>query len=725
MIQDANRNEQPDTAQINSLIAQAFQFRQEQQTDSCIVYAKKALDLIEGSDLSLARMRALRLIGSSYVLQDDYLTANLYLQQITSTGIPDDQPSQEELANAFNYKAIVISYLGNYDSALLHFNEAKLIYERVGNLAEAGGKVISIGKMNMHLGNYAIALQHFFDASDRIGDNQSNQSVLNLNIGQCYVFLEDPEKAIAYTKKALAGFEQIGTSVVGLYESHTTLGRAYSLAHIEDSSVAHFNRSITISETMDYPDGEAGGQYYLSLHHLRTGDWTKAYELAEIAFLHFSKVKGLSRTIDALKVLAEASLRLQNIAGGLNFAKEGLLLSRELKAKDSEKDFLKLLADLYAASGHYEVAYNYSSAFNAMKDIVLDEEKTREIANLEAIYETEKKEQELVVARSEQRAAEAKLEEQRVRELLLFAGLIAVALFLILGAILFYFQRKNKKKAQAQNIQLQQLNQTKDRFFTIVGHDLRGPITSFTGVNTLMDWYIERKDFKKLKELGTNIAQSAGQLDTLLNNLLGWAMAQTAGIPYSPEQVPLKALTEEVQLLFKHLLEAKQIVLTDNTPEDVTVFADKNALMLVLRNLISNALKFTPKGGFITISCRDDGHSIWVMVEDSGVGIDPKKIKGLFELNEEKSTFGTANEKGTGLGLLLCKEYVELNKGMIQVESLVGKGTTFSFSIPTEKENRSNISNSTNNNDHPKHLTSKRASIPINQDYGEYQNTGR
>jgi signal transduction histidine kinase len=186
-----------------------------------------------------------------------------------------------------------------------------------------------------------------------------------------------------------------------------------------------------------------------------------------------------------------------------------------------------------------------------------------------------------------------------------------------------------------------------------------------------------------VKAFGWKITQSVHQLDTLLNNLLNWAMSQTDAVPYRPEPLQLKQLVKECYGYFQHSLEVKHIELTDEVTDDLFVFADKNALASVLRNLLSNAIKFTPLKGEVKISAQLLGNLIWVDISDTGVGLSEEKIKTIFALAEDKTTTGTSGEKGTGLGLLLCADYVRLNKGTIKVASKEGEGTVFSFSIPS------------------------------------------
>jgi signal transduction histidine kinase len=160
-------------------------------------------------------------------------------------------------------------------------------------------------------------------------------------------------------------------------------------------------------------------------------------------------------------------------------------------------------------------------------------------------------------------------------------------------------------------------------------------------------------------------------------------MSQTDAVPYKPEPLHLNQLTKECYGYFQHSLEVKQISLIDETSDELFVYADKNALATVLRNLVSNAIKFTPAKGTIKISAKAEGNYIWIEVRDSGVGLSEEKLKTIFVLSDSKSTSGTSGEKGTGLGLVLCADYVALNKGEIKVESKETVGTVFRFSVPS------------------------------------------
>lgn len=220
---------------------------------------------------------------------------------------------------------------------------------------------------------------------------------------------------------------------------------------------------------------------------------------------------------------------------------------------------------------------------------------------------------------------------------------------------------------------------TKDKFFSIIAHDLRSPFTGLLGLSKYLVNELDNLTKDELKMISENIAKSAENTFELLENLLNWARIKTGRINYEPEVINLKNVFNELSELYGENAAYKDITLDVKVCDDMKIVADLNMIKSVLRNLISNSIKFTRRGGKINISVRKEDAFITISVADSGVGIHPDKINRLFQVGENVSTNGTENEKGSGLGLILCKEFIELNGGKILVKSKLGEGTEFSL----------------------------------------------
>lgn len=230
--------------------------------------------------------------------------------------------------------------------------------------------------------------------------------------------------------------------------------------------------------------------------------------------------------------------------------------------------------------------------------------------------------------------------------------------------------------------QLQQLNETKDLFFSIIAHDLKG---SLSGIVDLSSLTIEELASDTLEESIENlrlINRSAKNLYNLLGNLLDWARIQNGSLRCEPELLDLAEVVDLVQGYLEQRLVSKEISLAITLDSPATVFADRDMLRTILRNLLSNAIKFSHKGSSIELTSHIQGNTCEICVQDHGVGIEPNRIATLFEIGKKQSTPGTANEAGTGLGLILCKQFIEKNNGQIRVQSTPGQGTRFCITLP-------------------------------------------
>jgi signal transduction histidine kinase len=244
------------------------------------------------------------------------------------------------------------------------------------------------------------------------------------------------------------------------------------------------------------------------------------------------------------------------------------------------------------------------------------------------------------------------------------------------------------------NIQLAELNASKDKFFTIIAHDLRTPFNSLMGYAQLL--LMEAKDFsaEEIMSIASDMHRSASTTYNLLQNLLNWALLQRGNMSYAPAPVYLREVVAQALNLHQETAKQKSISLTNDIAPDLCVFADENMIELVMRNLLSNSLKFTADGGKVSIWARVQGEDtdtdevgrVYVYVADNGVGIAPYVVNKLFRLDEHYTTDGTRQEKGTGLGLLLCQEMVALHGGSITVNSSPDEGTVIGFSVPHSQD---------------------------------------
>lgn len=230
--------------------------------------------------------------------------------------------------------------------------------------------------------------------------------------------------------------------------------------------------------------------------------------------------------------------------------------------------------------------------------------------------------------------------------------------------------------------QVKKLLDDKNTFFSIIAHDLRGPFNGIIGLSELLLKNETQLEPKETNEFIHLIHQSSKNTFSLLDNLLTWSQSQTGSLEFNPQKLEINTITNKTVHLLTNIAKNKNIKINATIEANQYLLADKNMLETVFRNLISNAIKFTPNNGEVCLSMQKRNHQIVFSVQDNGIGIAPEKITSLFAIDKKSTTTGTNNETGTGLGLMLCKDFVEKHGGEIWVKSQTGKGSTFMFSIP-------------------------------------------
>ncbi|MFM8911840.1 MAG: ATP-binding protein, partial [Flammeovirgaceae bacterium] len=359
--------------------------------------------------------------------------------------------------------------------------------------------------------------------------------------------------------------------------------------------------------------------------------------------------------------------------------------AHELKAWTLEIQCNQKLSELYETTGDYKKSLSFYKRHHQLEDSLFSQGMQSKLLQTEIRFETESKEEQIksLTKLEELQKSEIKKQELITNILVIVVALAVILLFSVyrsgqrrirINKLLLEHQDEIKKRS----VELEQLNQVKDKFFSIVSHDLRSPMNALSGVLDLMNKeQITQDEFKTLsKELQVRFNHTRG----LINNLLDWALLQMDKLKIQVEKINMKELVA-TNLSMLESLQLKKVTINNLIDPSVVTVGDRNMINLVIRNLITNAIKFSEVGGEIIVSAKDTGDFYTISIQDFGVGISPEIQKILFEKTTGYSTRGTANEKGTGLGLILSKEFVERNGGQIRLESEVGKGSTFFFTI--------------------------------------------
>lgn len=340
-------------------------------------------------------------------------------------------------------------------------------------------------------------------------------------------------------------------------------------------------------------------------------------------------------------------------------------------------------------------ALNYYQKYNQIKDSLYQIETTAKTLELEKQYETEKKNTQITLLEKENQHQEDQILVQRTQRNQLIIAILLVIGILGIFVYFFYFYKKvnkqlrvqrkrilkQKSQISEQHNKLQKSLNTQNKLFSIIAHDLRSPLASISNISSLIAFYIEDENYAALANTKKMMDQKTDQILDLTDNLLNWARSQTESL--KPLFIPLSIneILKDCLQLYQPIALDKDITIDCLEQESVQIWADRNMVKTICRNLINNAIKFTKKNGQIKVWYESNGRFAQISIKDSGIGIEKDKLDSLFEIGHEKTTWGTAGEKSTGLGLSVCKEFVEAMDGKIWVESETGIGSKFTFEL--------------------------------------------
>lgn len=541
--------------------------------------------------------------------------------------------STKGIAGTTNGLGVVAGRTGRYDEATRHFLDALQQFESIGDSTGIVQTYIKLGVVSDLLGDLDKALTYYLKAEELNAAPPSANASLTLmnNIGIIYGKRHDIPTALKYFHKGLAQSDPKKTTVVHI-ALLSSLGIAYEKAGNDDSSLYFQQQALSMAKETNLPEEEARALVNLS-----------------------------------------SLLRKSDPAGSLALLEEALAITERIQQQNLMTEVYEAMIHLHKREGNYQKALELSEKRQLLKDSLFSMQKSKEIANLHANHELAKQENEI------RSLALSNEKSMMQRNIMIVIALVCVTMILIV----WYFNTKitnlNRQLISNQT-ELRSSNTVKDKLFSILGHDLRAPLTRVISLLNVLDQTSsdESEIIMKLRQ------QSVNTLETL-DNLLLWGQRQLKGIRLNQQTIHVKEQISKTIFLTGDYASQKDVRLVDHTPTDIQVHADPSHFDFVVRNLLSNAIKFSHSGGTIEINAYVAGDKQVVLsIRDSGVGI-PKDLQlGIFDSGNE-SVRGTWNEKGTGIGLMLCREYVSENGGRLWVESEPGKGSTFYFSLLQEQ----------------------------------------
>jgi signal transduction histidine kinase/Tfp pilus assembly protein PilF len=574
-------------------------------------------------------------------------------------------------AKILNQLSVIDEKQGRVELSRERALKALGIFRKLKDLKGAAETIHNLGTVEASKGNYNIAIKYFIDALkvyDSVKDNHG--LLLNyMNLGNIYVQTNDTANAWKYFGMAetISKNTQFSDATVFL---HNIIGVMYDGEGKKDTALQIFRQALKESDKPEFFSSHAECLLYL-------GEYYQENNQTDSAFLYLEQGLKTSIKNNLPEMQSNFLMEIARILeksdpdSAMNYLERAKKLAETLHSKVFLSGIYDEIASLLERQGKFKEALYAMREKQKLTDSVFSIEKTRDIANISSSWQLETnqqiKELEVLIKHNARQRHELEL--------------IASILIIFLLAIFFYWGKSKKlnKQLAIQHKQLEEINSMKDKLFSVIGHDLRGPIARIPAmIEIIEDEATTEEDrkflFDNLKE------QTKVSLETF-DKLLYWGRLLVKGISLQQQKFKPNTYIKESIELRKIKAAEKNITVIDNTPPELTIFSDPSIFDFIMRNFLANALKYTPRNGNIEITTDTKSKPGFTVfgVKDTGMGIDPELLPKLFYLL--KSRDGTDNEKGNGIGLMLCKEFAIQNGGDIWVESEKGKGATFYLSV--------------------------------------------
>ena len=653
-----------------------------------VEYAKLAIPIIKiEGDLSKESYANL-LIGAGHLFSGNFEEGKNFTEM--GLEVAYDTDNLENICVGLNSLAVYHMNVGDYETSIELFQETIKTAESAGLVDRAASARFNLGSILTNRGERTKGLRLLIQALDYFedkGDDKITTRILN-NIAVNYHSWGMIDQALEYYQKAKKLYAG-SADAVGRVVVLNNIGEIYKDKTNYDEAIGIFKEIVSIADSADI------GEYYkafgwlgLAETYVKSGRHALARENARKSLKVYEETSMQEGIANAKLVLSQVFLNENNYFEALIYCDASIEIASASGIQQLLQRSYLVKSQIFEKSGQHKLALEAYQSYSELTDSLYEGKHSLELAQLRAELDLNEKQTEIDLLQKNNQIKDLQINRQKNQTRFLIIGMGLLIVVFVLTLIYSKTRKKANELLQLMNKQiydqheeLKRVNETKDKFLSIIGHDLRNPIGAFKDVISQLADYPEMFSDELRTQILNELRVEAESTYFLLDNLLSWAKSQKSSIKFEPEKLDLHATINNNILLNSRFSEGKRIKLTASLNGNKEVYADQNMVNLILRNLISNSIKFTPESGEVNVKTADHGEFVEISVVDNGVGIPPNDIPRLFEKENHVSTYGTNHEKGSGLGLLLCKEFVDKNGGKIWVDSKVGKGSTFSFTL--------------------------------------------
>lgn len=580
-----------------------------------------------------------------------------------------------------------------YHQAMDYYQLSYKIRKSIDDKVGVGESLNRISLIHNVRGEYEKALDYCLQSIQMLETEKDRKALARSynNLGIIYYILRDIKKAEELSLKALNFAREVNDNLI-LANSYEHLGIIYIYKQDYEKATNYINKSLELRLPGNDKSGLAGSYENLAIINRRLGKYDNAliyYKKSIELKKDINSVRGVASSLTGIGLTYSA---MSDYEKSLTYLKQALDIRNQLGDKRGIAASLNRISDLYVKMKDYKNGYEYLKMAKSKNDSLLSENKNRAVAELQELFDHERKEQEIILLQKENTI------QKNFRNSLLI--IVVLLSGITLTAIMAYRSKRKinsiltshndeiisqKNELQFLNNELKELVATKDKFFSIIAHDLRSPFQGLlSSSNFLSNNYSELTEEERIS-LINGIKGLCHNSYKLVDNLLEWAKIQTGKLEYQPENMNLLFELHGTIFIAKQSAASKKINLEYDIDDQINIYADKYMLLTIIRNLLSNSIKFSNAGGTVKLKAERLNSLVQISVIDNGVGIPKEDQEYLFRIDKNYSTKGTESESGSGLGLLLCKEMVEMHGGRIIIESETNEGTKIHFTVQPAK----------------------------------------
>ena len=687
-----------DTTRVNVLNKLSVEYRNEDYKKT-MSYAEEALKLAEKIKYKKGMAASLTNIGMAYFRQHDYIKSREYLDR--SYKILEELNDDIGIGNYYNATGDIFLQQGLYDNATKYYNQALGIFTKSNVLTGIVRCNNNIGYTFYLREKYARAMEYYIKSLNFAEKSKDNKEIANcyINISNVLNAQADYANAIQYLGKSVKIFEASGDK----YNTGVCYNNIAANYIEQDSLVQalkYLGKSLQIYRELDDKKGQSACYSNMGIVSSKNKENKKAISYFQSALEINQLLRDNKRIALSLGNLTIAYLALKNYDAVIKTSERGLKIAKDINAISLQRVFYENLSATYDSLKDYKKAYENYRLLKQTDDSLFNAEKRKQVLEMEAKYSSEKKEIEISNLTKDYKLQSIELEKNRNFQVFLVVISILVLILLLVFYRLYALKLNSSKLLANKNQELElmnstlsdseanlkELNATKDKFFTIIAHDIKNPLSAYRSVTKMLtNSFFELSEQQKFEYI-RGIYQSSENLYDLFQNLLQWSTSQAGSMKFKPQEIDLGILAYKAVALLQEGADKKNLQVEMDVKTDTYAYGDINMVSTILVNLVSNAIKYSKPDGNIKVNALDTDGFIKISVADNGVGLTQEDISKLFRVEIDHKTIGESEEKGTGIGLILCKEFVTKNGGEIWVESEYGTGSTFSFTLPKVPE---------------------------------------